>query len=177
MYLYFLSATWLYTFSYLWSRFQLVNSPLYYDNLCPGVVLGARRCRYLIYESDIFRKITITSTYVGGWCHRMSKYLPILIRSPDRPAHSESLYRLRYLGPFMLLRNLWNGTSPISTTQLVQRWYVSCTLLEHKTRHSMHNEKIYILYIIRCMKFQSLFCYFLVAINKWSNYKISWRFT
>ena len=37
---------------------------------------------------------------IGGWVdHRVENLASIGIRSPDRPAHSESLYRLCYPGP------------------------------------------------------------------------------
>jgi hypothetical protein len=39
-----------------------------------------------------------------GWSARVLKIsLPTGIRSPDRPARSESLYRLRYPGPYFVM--------------------------------------------------------------------------
>jgi hypothetical protein len=42
---------------------------------------------------------------------RCGKYRPTGIRSPDRPAHSDSLYRLRYPGPFYgySTKKIWHG--------------------------------------------------------------------
>jgi hypothetical protein len=89
--------------------------------------------------------------FIGGWVAPepvwtgAENLAPTGIRSPDRPARSESLYRLRY--PALIIR----VPSYISFTTYCLRWFYCC--------------EIYLSWIISKFQPYEIFCNFLVTNN------------
>ena len=88
---------------------------------------------------------------------------PTGIRSPDRPARSESLYRLSYLGPLWLKRILLIQTMLLLTFNCEQyiiiKSVIPIILSWNKTVHNVYKPHIEILHLI-LFSLSSMLCFY-----------------
>jgi len=121
---------------YPYSSFNLVTEWGMWPTPRPGR-LTPEMTRYPLY-----RALVVPTAFLGG----CGNFFPAGIRSPDRPARSQSLYRIRYPGPLICITQKHSvcilqkthRVSIIKTSLSVLFWIIRNTQIQLKGKMQLY---------------------------------------